>query len=469
MGRIGAILSGTEFRLLERLAEANAAAALNSLHLATQKRVNAPGDDPSTFVTLSRLQSRLNLVQGTMANATAASSMIGQAQTAIDAVQTQLEAIRTELLKDEDRSLTPSQRAASQAAIDDAVAEIDLLADSLIDGRRLLDGSADFHLSGFSPSQLRDLRVYSIPSGSTATISGTVTHAATQSVLVYTGDGGSPAHPAADAVITIAGKRGSAAVTVTTSQTLAQLAEAINDVSHKTGVTAEAAGNELTLTSVDYGSDAAISVTAVSGTFNTTETQAATDAEATINGWAATGDGSRFLRSESGFLYEIEFAAGFEGDFGAVSVSGDALTFALSESPSRRSTVAIPGLAAVQLGGISGRLDQIASGGPYSGLDANTSRALRIVDEALGQIEAVKGSVDGFSNAAIASASELLSALQTELEDAIVQTDGYNQEEEETLLAKNEQLADNAIAGLAILNQQRSALVTMLQQIAGLI
>ena len=470
MGRIGATLSGTEVRLLQRLAQANAAAALNSLHLATGKRINAPSDDPSTFVTLSLLQGRLDLVRATMGNATAASSMIGQAQIAIDAIRTQLDAIRTELLKDEDRSLTPSERTASQATIDHAVAQIDTLADSVIDGRRILDGSADFDVSGFNPSQLRDLRVYSILYGSTAAISGTVTHAATQSVLVYTGNGGSPAHPTAEAVITIAGKRGSAAVTVTTSQTLAQLAEAINDVSHKTGVTAAAVGNQLTLTGVDYGSDAAIAVSvAPGGTFNVTQTQAATDAQATINGLAATGDGNQFTRSETGFLYEIEFAAGFEGDFGTMSVSGEALTFALSDSLSHRSTVAIPGLASVQLSGISGRLDQIASGGPYSGLDANTSRALRIVDEALGQIEVVKGSVEGFSNAAIASASDLLSALQTDLEDAILQTDGYSQEEEEILLAKNEQLADNAIAGLAILNQQRAALVAMIQRIAGLI
>ena len=256
---------------------------------------------------------------------------------------------------------------------------------------------------------------------------------------------------------------------MTASQTLAQVADAVNEVSHKTGVTAAAVGNQLTLTSVDYGSDAAISITVVSGTFNTTETQTAADAQATINGLAVTGDGNRFTRSETGVLYEIEFAAGFEGDFDTLSISGEALTFALSESLSHRSTVAIPGLDSIQLGGISGRLDQIASGGVYSGLDANTSRALRIVDEALGQVEVVQGAVEGFSTAAITSSSDLLSALQTELTNAVAQTDGYSQQEEETLLARNQQLASNAIAGLAILNQQRAEIVTLVQKIAGLI
>ena len=175
MGRIGAILSGTEVRLLGRLAEANAAAALNALHLATQKRINSPSDDPSTFLALSGLQSRLDLVRATMSNVTAASSMVTQARSAINEIKTQLGTIRTELLKDETRGLTPSERAESQAVIDDAVAQIDILSDSVIGGRRLLDGSADFDVTGFNSSQLRDLRVYSIPYGSTPTISGSVT------------------------------------------------------------------------------------------------------------------------------------------------------------------------------------------------------------------------------------------------------------------------------------------------------
>ena len=51
MGRIGAHLSGIERTLLNRLAEANAAATINSLRMATEKKkVNAPSDDPSAFV-----------------------------------------------------------------------------------------------------------------------------------------------------------------------------------------------------------------------------------------------------------------------------------------------------------------------------------------------------------------------------------------------------------------------------------
>ena len=161
MGRIGAHLSGIERALLNSLAEANAAATINSLRLATGKNVNAPSDDPSAFLALSQIQGRLSTVTATMANVTAASSMVSQAQTTLDQIRTQLNTLRTELLKDEDGSLTAEQRAEAQANIDAAITEIESLAATEIDGRRLLDGSADYTVSGRNSSQVADLRVHS--------------------------------------------------------------------------------------------------------------------------------------------------------------------------------------------------------------------------------------------------------------------------------------------------------------------
>jgi len=477
MGRIGAHLSGIERTLLNRLAEASAAATISSLRMATGLKINAPSDDPSAFVALSRLQSRLSTVTATMSNVTAASSMISQAQTALDQIRTQLNTIRTELLKDEDHELTTEERAEAQANIDAAIDEINGLAATEIDGRRLLDGSADFVISGRNSSQIADLRVHSIVSGSTPTISGTVTAGATQAELVYTGTGGEITQ---NATLTLTGPRGSVSMSVTSGEDLEDdVAERINEKSHLTGVTASVDGDDLTFSSVEYGSSAEISVAVTSGTFTVTGgngdgTASGTDASATINGTdaetgIATVDGNRFTISHNGFHVEIEFVAGFTGDFDTVTVSGEALSFALSPSLTHRSTLSIPALGAARLGGQSGTLDRIASGGTVSGLDANTSQAIRIVDEALADLTRVEGSVDGFYNAAVTTSSNLLADLQEDLEDAIAQTDGYDENEETLLLAKNQQLASNALAGLSIVNQQRADIVLLIQQIAGLI
>jgi flagellin-like hook-associated protein FlgL len=81
MARIGATISGIERSLLNRMADANAAVAVSTLRLASGKNVNSPSDNPSAFVTLSRFQSRLTTVTATMANVTAASTMVGEVQT----------------------------------------------------------------------------------------------------------------------------------------------------------------------------------------------------------------------------------------------------------------------------------------------------------------------------------------------------------------------------------------------------
>jgi flagellin-like hook-associated protein FlgL len=404
-----------------------------------------------------------------MANVTAASSMVTQAQSAIGQARTQLDAIRDALLEDEDGTLTPEERAAAQAAIDAAITQIGELAGTTAGGRRILDGSADYHVDGRNPAQILEVRVDSKADGSSPTISGEVLQTATQAQFEYTGTAGPTSYVVYDAVFTLTGKRGSATITVDDSQTLAEAAATINRNSHKTGVTATVEGNTLTLTSVDYGSAAAISIEMVSGRFDVAGTGTAVDAEAVINGQTLTGDGNRFEFTEDGLHATVEFQPGFTGNFDTMTVWGDALTFSLSTSPSRRATLAIRGLQPARLGGISGTLDEIASGGAYAGLGDNTSRALRIVDEAIGQLELIDGAVDGFHNAAIASTSTLLAELQTDLNDAITQTDDYNEDEETLLLAKYEDLAANARAGLAILAQQRSGIVTLIQKLAGLI
>ncbi|HUT88292.1 MAG TPA: flagellin hook IN motif-containing protein [Thermoguttaceae bacterium] len=476
MGRIGAHLSGIERTLLNRLAEANAAVTINSLRIATGQKVNAPSDDPSAFLALSRLQTRLGTVTTTMSNVTAAGSMITQVQTTLDQIRTQLDTIRTELVKDEDRDLNSEERAEAQANIDAAISQINDLAGTDIDGRRLLDGSADFVVSGASSTQVADLRVHRIPYGSSPTLSGTVHTTATRAELVYTGSGGNVTD---NATFTLTGERGSASITVTSGEDLQDdVAQRINDQSHLTGVTAFAVDNELTLTSVEYGSGVEISVVVSSGTFSVTGgngdgTANGTDATATINGThtdygSATVDGNRVTFNENGLHFDVEFLPGFTGDFNTITVSGDALTFALSSSLDHRSTLSIPGLHAARLGGASGTLDQVASGGDVSGLDGNTSRAIRIVDEALADLTRVEGSVDGFQTAAVTTASNLLADLEDDLENAITQTDGYDETEEALLLAKNQQLATNAVTGLSILNQQRANIVLLIRQIAGL-
>ena len=178
MSRIATNIGGIERTLLNRMAEANAAATLATLRMSTMQKINAPSDDPSGFVTLSGFQTQLSrLHRGDGQRHRRRQHVISQAQTAVGQIADQLNTIRGELL---------NPQSDSQAKIDAAIVEINQLSQTDVGGRRLLDGSADFNTSGAQPGQVAQLSVYAMPGG-TQTISGRVVTAAQQATLRYTG------------------------------------------------------------------------------------------------------------------------------------------------------------------------------------------------------------------------------------------------------------------------------------------
>jgi flagellin len=466
MTRIGASLSGFELQLLNRLRNASAAAQINTLRLATGKKINSPADNPSGFVQLANWETQQKVVTSTQANVTAASSMVSQAQLTLDQIRTQLNTIRALAVADENQALTAAQRTANQAAIDASIATINSLAGTTINGRRLLDGSADYQVTGLENTQVLELDVVNIGDSTSQTISGQVTIAATQAVVTYTG--ASSATTAA-ATFTLTGDRGSTSISVTNGELLTSVRDKINLDSHLTGITATASGDTLTLRSLEYGTSADIAVAVTSGTFTTSaSTATGTDATATINGQALTGDGNRFSLNNNRFQFSVTFVGGFSGAFSTMTVADGGLSFALTTDLNRMSKLAIRGLQANRLGGLSGNLSQLATGGSLAGLNTNAPTAVRVVDEALGMLTMVEGRVDGFADATIDSASALLSGMETNLSDAIDSINEVDEDEEETLLTKNGALMSNAIAALSILDTQRASIVKLIQSIAGL-
>ncbi len=473
MSRIGATLSGFERTLLNRLAEADAAVTLNNLRLATGRKINRPADSPSGFVEIDRLGSRLSGVGAALTNVTRASGVVSTAQLALDGIRTQLQLIRTKAVEDEDQALSPTDRAANQATIDAAIVEINRLAGSTFGaGKSLLDGSSNFQITGRNAAQVIDFSASSLGVGATETVDINVTTAGTRAALTYTGSGG---QTTAAAQITVTGNTGSAAIAIADTENLTDVRDRINLESQKTGVTASVSGDTLTLNSVGFGTQTTASVQVTSGTFAVTGADPdgiarGTDAVATINGQSETAAGNTFTVNDNSFTFKLEIADGFTGAANTITVSGGgSLSFALGEDSSVLSTLAIQGVQAYQLGGLSGTLDQLATGGSIAGLNTNSPLAIRVVDEALADLTLVEGRVDGFANAAIASSSALLTGLQTSIQTSIDQVDKVDDQEELLLLSKNQALASNATTALTVLSQQRQSILDLVRQIAGLI
>jgi len=465
--RISASIIGAEQRLLGALASANAAALLHSVRLATGKQISRPSDGPAAFVQIASLESRLSHYGATLANVQTASNVAAQTQLALDQVRTELESIQSALEEDEDLGLTDEERAAKQLEIDASLAAIDELAGSTIEGRRRLDGSSDYRAVGRDPSEVLSIRIHA---SRETDIRGEVTSRATRGTLQYESDNGKIKN---DASFDLIGAEGTVSFEFEENDQLDDVAEAINEYSYQTGVIALENDDGLEFRTVGYGSRATIAIDVTSGTFTTTGgngdgTAQGGDAVARINDELLTGDGNRFEYNRNGLRFTIEFDSGFQGGFHPIVVDDQAVQrFAVSPRAGDAAMLAIPGLQPEQFRGLSGSLDQLGTGGSLAGLGSNTSQALWVVRESLARLARIEGTVDGFADHAIAASANLLEGMSTSIEDTLTAINGIDEDEEDLLVARYEQLGQNAVSSLAVFNNQRASIVALLQQLAG--
>jgi flagellin-like hook-associated protein FlgL len=468
MSRIGSTIGSFEQFLLTQLSRSNQAVNASSFRMATGRKVNFPSDNPSAFLEVSSFENELSLLQRLQSNVDAAANIGAGLQTTLDELRTQLNTIRTALVEDEDNTLTVAEKNTNQATIDSAIAAIRTLARTSIDGKRFLDGSHDYSYTGKDPSQIKNIDVFSL-AGDTV-ISGSVATAATQTIIRYNGAAGTI--NSGNATFTLQGQRGSTTISVTAGEALTAVRDRINLDSHLTGITASVSGNRIDFTTVDYGDAATIALTVNSGTFTTTSVSTGADAVVTINGSAVSNaniDGNRVTYLSQGVSVAVEFVAGFTGAFSSVTIGNDNVAqFSLSTRSSERVKLALPGLFPESLGGLSGLLSSLESGGSLAGLGTLSSQAIRVVDEALAKLSTVEGRVNAFADITVASAGRMLTDFETNVEDALDTLNTVDEDAESLIQGRYAALSDNAVAALAIMQQQQSSMVSLLRQMAGL-
>jgi hypothetical protein len=180
-------------------------------------------------------------------------------------------------------------------------------------------------VAGVNESQITRVEVNSLAPNSHETISGSVTAAAEQAQLTYAGAAGSLVRE--NATFNVAGALGSASITVTKNESLADVANRVNQQSGATGVTATVVSNDLIFRSAEYGADAHAFLQVTSGTFAVTGGAAfnggtiayGADVAATINGVSYVGQGNELSFSHGFGSFTLEFAAGFAGAFDTFS------------------------------------------------------------------------------------------------------------------------------------------------------
>jgi len=163
-------------QLLNILNRTTQAQSTSLTRLSTGYRINKGSDDPAGLIAMRSLENEMAAVDAAISNNQRTDAMLGVADGAFTEISSLLTEIQTLAQASANSAgLTADELAANQAQVDDAVAAIDrIVSTTQFNGRKLLDGSLGINVSGVTPSEISDVRVYSRdPDSTSATISFT--------------------------------------------------------------------------------------------------------------------------------------------------------------------------------------------------------------------------------------------------------------------------------------------------------
>ena len=280
-----------------------------------------------------------------------------------------------------------------------------------------------------------------------------------------------------DLVLQLGGKSGFETFNFGTGSTIQQIRDAVNLVSDATGVSASVtsgatSGSYLKLSSVEYGSDAFVSAKALSGTFNAVNLSGAAaerttgqDVAVRINGVQAQGKGLQASLNTS--TLDLSFTVNkalVDGDQFGFQIAGGGANFQIGPDvvSNQQACLGIQGVGTATLGGVSGKLYELRSGGS-SDLKTNTKNAAKIVDEVIAGVTSLRGRLGAFQKTTletnIATLNDTLENL-TEAESSIRDADFAA---ESARLTRAQILVQSGTSVLQIANQNPQNVLSLLR------
>ena len=206
-------------------------------------------------------------------------------------------------------------------------------------------------------------------------------------------------------VLQVGGNDGYNVFNFASGATIQQIQSAVNAVSSATGVNASISGGNLEFTSQNYGSSQFVSVQALSGTFNTTDStntaatrSTGTDVQATINGVQATGNGLQVSLNTPTLNLNFSVDSGLtNGSSFNFAITGGGAQFQLGPDvvSNEQARLGIQSVSTANLGGVDGTLYQLQSGGSLS-LSNNVTGAAKVISEVIDQVTSLQGRLGAF-------------------------------------------------------------------------
>ncbi len=164
-------------------------------------------------------------------------------------------------------------------------------------------------------------------------------------------------------------------------------------------------GGGLTLKSSDFGSDSFVSAKALSGSFSTKDSTGAaatrntgTDVQARVNGVQATGRGLEASLNTSTLDLSFTVNQNFQDNSSFnFSIDGGGAIFQLGPDvvSNQQARIGIQGVNTATLGGVSGTLFELRSGGGKD-LTTDAKSAAKVIDEVITSVTSLRGRLGAF-------------------------------------------------------------------------
>ena len=477
--------------------------------LSTGLRINSGADDPSGLIASQSLQATTASLNAAISNASSANQILSTADgglSSVGSLLTQLQGLITSTANS--AGLSTDQKNANQLQVDSILQSIDRAsAATTFQGKNLLDGTLGYTTNtvnaGVTNATINSAK---LAGGQNVAVQVNVI-ASAQKAGLYLSLGGNLNLNATNSSFTIqvAGALGSRQLSFSSGTHASAITAAINTFTQITGVAATSSGTAgVVLKSSDYGSSQFVSVktidaasiqgtgvgiynlnatnnnaanTTIASTFaNATNGVRATgqDISATINGQAATGNGTTASISTD-FLdisLNLNTASGNNkaqttGTFNALTITGGGANFQLA------SQVNIGGLASIGINNVStsslgdstlGFLSSLGSGNANAlNKASDLSTAQNIVSEAINQVSSLRGRIGAFQTNIVGSTTQNLNIALQNTQSAESNITDANFASETANLTRNQILVQAATSALKLANSNPQSVLSLLQ------
>jgi flagellin len=451
--------------------------------LSTGLRINSAADDPAGLIVSENFRAQISGIEQAIRNNQDAVNFAKTAEGALDEVNRLLNDARSlAVAAGNTGTLSSTQIQANQSQLNSIVASISRIAqDTQFGTKKLLDGSAGVSAQNTSAANIGSMYFGGNFNGSAVTTNSLVTVSMSTAATRASMTGSVTFATATTTVSAGTFSINGTSFTTSSSMTVTDVVNMINDASSATGVTADFTATQgLTLRSNVFGSKGNFTLSDANGVINAAGTATATGTDAVASVTIDTNG------STAGGLSTITFTGGRGGNNGLTVSDAAGNTIVLTETGNATGAAFTAGNLNVgssqfQIGANSGQTASLSlgnfgaaqlganliSGLNLSNVDITTSNgasnALQVIDKAISEVARSRGEIGSFQRNVLDSnirslgiAKESLAATESTIRDTDVA-------EEMTKFTKWQILQQSGMSMLAQANSAPQSVLALLR------